>query len=53
MYQDNTSVISLVTRGGGTMRTKHMRTRKNLVLEAVTEKRIEIEYIHTSRMKAD
>ncbi len=35
------------------MRTKHMCTRKNLVLEAVVEKKIEIEYMHMSSMKAD
>ena len=27
VYQDSTSVISLITRGGGIMRTKHLRAR--------------------------
>lgn len=30
-----------------------MHTHMNLVSEAVTEKRIKIEYVHTSKMKAD
>jgi hypothetical protein len=53
IYQDSTSVISLVTRGGGVMRTKHLRARMNLGLEAVTENRIEIIYKHTTKMVAD
>ncbi len=53
VYQDNTSVISLVTIGGGIMRTKHMHTRMNLVLEAVNERRIVAEYVHTLKMFAD
>jgi hypothetical protein len=48
IYQDNTSLISLVTEGGGIMRTKHMRSRMFLVLEAVKEKRARIRYVHTS-----
>jgi hypothetical protein len=35
------------------MRTKHMRTRMNLVLEAVNERRIVAEYVHTLKMFAD
>ena len=27
VYQDSTSVISLITKGGGIMRTKHLRAR--------------------------
>jgi hypothetical protein len=46
IYQDNTSVISLVTEGGGIMQTKHMRSRMFLVLEAVKEKRVHIRYVH-------
>jgi len=46
-------VISLVTEGGGIMRTKHMRSRMFLVLEAVKEKRARIRYVHTSGMLAD
>jgi hypothetical protein len=53
VYQDNTSVISLVTAGGGVMRTKQMRTRMYLVMEALKESRIRVKYIHTSGMFAD
>jgi hypothetical protein len=53
VYQDNTSVISLVTIGGGVMRTKHLRTRMYLVMEALKEGKISVKYIHTSEMFAD
>ncbi len=33
IYQDSTSVISLVTKGGGIVRTKHLRVRMNLCKE--------------------
>jgi hypothetical protein len=29
IYQDSTSMISLITKGGGITRTKHLRTRMN------------------------
>jgi hypothetical protein len=50
IYQDSTSVISLVTKGGGVVRTKHLRVRMNLCKEAVDEKRVWITYVHTSKM---
>jgi len=53
IYQDSTLVITMVTEGGGVMRTKTMRTRMNLVLEAVKEDRIEIRYMNTKGMEAD
>jgi hypothetical protein len=53
IYQDSTSVISLVTKGGGIVRTKHLRVRMNLCKEAVEEKRIRIAYIPTTKMLAD
>jgi hypothetical protein len=53
IYQDSTSVITMVTEGGGAVRTKHMRTRMHLVLEAVRQNRAEIRYIGTKGMKAD
>ena len=53
IYQDSTSVISLVTKGGGIVHTKHLRVRMNLCREAVDEKRIRIAYIHTTKMLAD
>jgi hypothetical protein len=42
IYQDNASVIDMVTSGGGVTRSKHMRTRMYLVLEAISKKRAEI-----------
>ena len=53
IYQDSTSVISLVIKGGGIVRTKHLHVRMNLCKEAVEEKRIRIAYIHTTKMLAD
>jgi len=53
IYQDSTSVISLVTRGGGVTRTKHMRARVNLGKECFDEKRALIQYCHTKMMRAD
>jgi hypothetical protein len=38
VYQDNDLVIEMVTSGGGVTRTKKMRTRMYLVLEAVNKK---------------
>jgi hypothetical protein len=53
IFQDNTSVISMVISGGGVMRTKHMCARVFLVMEAVKEWRVVIRYIPTSLMIAD
>jgi hypothetical protein len=53
IFQDNTSVISMVTTGGGITRTKHMRTRMFLVLESLKEQQVTVHYIHTSGMIAD
>jgi hypothetical protein len=53
VYEDNMLVISLVTKGGGMMQMKQMCTRMYLVLEAVTQKRLAIWYVHTSQMFAD
>jgi hypothetical protein len=54
VYQDNTSVITLVTSGGGITRTKHLRARMNLVKEAVMDrKRVKVAYMPTERMVAD
>jgi len=40
VYQDNTSVISLVTIRGGKVRTKHLRTRMYLTMEMIQEKKV-------------
>ncbi len=53
IYQESTSVISLVTKGGGVIRTKHLRVRMNLVKEVVEEKRVQVEHIRTKKMVAD
>jgi hypothetical protein len=53
IYQDNTSVISLVTIGGGVTRTKHLRARMCLVKEVVDEKRMKIKHVLTADMIAD
>jgi hypothetical protein len=53
VFQDCTSVISLITLGGGVTRTKHMRARMNLGRESVTEKRILVTYLNTKEMMAD
>jgi hypothetical protein len=50
IYRDNTSVIMLVTQGGGRAWKKHLRARMNLVQEAVQEDRIYIEYVRTHEM---
>jgi hypothetical protein len=53
VYQDLTSVISLVTEGGGVTRTKHMRARMHLGKESVDSKRIMVKYMNTKQMPAD
>jgi hypothetical protein len=53
IFQDNTLVIDMVTRGGGITRTRHMRTRLYLVLEVVKDNWITIRRIGMKEMKAD
>jgi hypothetical protein len=53
IYQDSTSVISLVTQGGGMARTKHLRTRMFLVKEAIQEDKIKVKFVATEDMLAD
>jgi hypothetical protein len=53
VYQDNTSVISLVTIGGGIVRTKHLRARMCLVKEAISQQKLEIRHVLTADMIAD
>jgi hypothetical protein len=52
VYQDNTSVISLVTIGGGIVRTKHLRARMCLVKEAISQQKLEIRHVLTADMIA-
>jgi hypothetical protein len=51
--QDCSAVVSLVTRGGGKTRTKHLRARMNLAKEMVDEARAEVVHIKAPLMKAD
>jgi hypothetical protein len=53
IYQDSTSVISLITQGGGVARTKHLRARINLAKEMLEEKRAVVKYLKTTEMPAD
>lgn len=53
IYQENTSVFTLVTQGGGVMRTKHLRARMNRVIEAVQECRVEIGYMPAKHKVVD
>ena len=53
IFQDSTSVISLVTRGGGVVRTKHLRVRMHLCKEGVDQKRYKILYVPPHQMIAD
>jgi hypothetical protein len=53
IYQDSTSVVTLVTQGGGVTRTRHLRNRMHLVKEAVDEQRLDIRHCRTDEMIAD
>ena len=53
IFQDSTSVISLVTKGGGIVRTKHLCVRMNLCKEGVDQNKFQIVYVPTKRMIAD
>jgi len=53
IYQDCNAVVSLVTKGGGQMRTKHLRVRMNLGKEMVDKKRVIVKYIRGEDMSAD
>jgi len=53
VHQDNTSTITLVTKGGGKMRNKTMRVKQAVILEGYTNKDYDIDYVHTDSMIAD
>jgi hypothetical protein len=53
ILQDNMSTISLVTKGGGKPRTKHLRVRQHLIRDKVSGKEISIVYTPTTKMLAD
>jgi hypothetical protein len=53
IYQDSTSVITLVTKGGGVVRTRHLRACMNLGQEAIQDKKVEVLYCPAKKMRAD
>jgi hypothetical protein len=53
IYQDSTSVISLITKGGGITRTKHLRARMYLEKEAFDNGNIIVQYKGTKEIKAN
>jgi hypothetical protein len=53
VYQDNTSTISLVTKGGGNLRTKYMKVCQEMIKEKADKGDVKIAYIKMSRMIAD
>ena len=53
VYQDSMSVISLITKGGGTTRTKHLRARMFIAKELVELRKIIELYLNTKKMPAD
>ncbi len=52
-YQDSTSVVTLVTKGGGVVRTKHLRVRMHLAKEQLEKKRLMIQHVKAEGMVAD
>jgi len=53
VYQDCNAVVTLVTKGGGQTRTKHLRARMHLGKEMVDEGRIKVIYAKAKEMQAD
>jgi ribonuclease HI len=53
IYQDSTSVISLITKGGGITRTGNLRARMHLGKEAFDNGNIIVQYKGTKAMKTD
>jgi hypothetical protein len=52
-YQDSTSVVTLVMKGGGVVRTKHLRVRMHLAKEQLEEKCLVIQHVKAESMVAD
>jgi len=53
VYQDCNAVVTLVTKGGGKLWTKHLRARMHLGKEMVDEGRIVVVYKSAEGMEAD
>jgi hypothetical protein len=53
VYQDSTSVISPITKGGGITRTKHLWVRMHIAKELMELEEILVHYLNTKDMPAD
>jgi hypothetical protein len=53
VYQDCNAVVTLVTKGGGKLRMKHLRARMHLGKEMVDKGRIAVVYKCAEGMEAD
>jgi hypothetical protein len=53
LLQDNTSTITLLTKGGGKYRSKYLRVRQAVVKAQVESGTLAVKYIPTGRMLAD
>ena len=53
IYQDCTAVIAFVNECSGVARTKHLRVRMELCLEALQQNNFVIQYVHTLKMIAN
>jgi hypothetical protein len=53
VFQDCSAVVTLVAKGGGITRTKHLCARMNLGKEMVDQERVHVVYIKAVEMKAD
>ena len=53
IFQDSTSVISLVMKDGGIVRTKHLHVCMNLCKEGVDQNKLKIVYVPMKWMIAD
>jgi hypothetical protein len=53
VYQDCNAVVTLVTKGDGQTRTKHLKARMHFGKEMVDEGRIKVIYAKAKEMQAD
>jgi Reverse transcriptase (RNA-dependent DNA polymerase) len=53
LHQDNQATITLVTKGGGRSRTKHMKVRQHMVKEMYDNEEVSIQYTKTTDMIVD
>jgi len=53
LKQDNTSTITLVTRGGGQYRTKYLKVRQAFMKERIDDDDVAVDYLPTKQMLAD